>query len=290
MKKFRVSICICTRNRPDELRTALASILRSTIPPYQIIVSDDSTDDRTERLLSEGYPHVYYAHGPRMGLCANRNNALRLASGSHVLFLDDDSSLGEHFLAHILRTIEADDRTPRGLLIVSGTIEERDGRLVLPHDQSFLGFQNRPYRPGEPYCTVVLGSTVFPRELFQTLRFDEQLVYGYDEVDLATRATRIGFRILLCPNAVNYHFPSSVNREYYAPYIDASRLYVTVKRYYFTEGRRLKGLACLFVGLLHATAYQLKTGGLPGLRNSRRTVFLVAGYLSRYLTRSSQRA
>ena len=40
---LNISVCICTRNRPDDLSKALKSVERSTYPAFEVIVSDDST-------------------------------------------------------------------------------------------------------------------------------------------------------------------------------------------------------------------------------------------------------
>ncbi len=77
--------------------------------------------------------------------------------------------------------------------------------LVRAHDQSFLGFQSVPYRPGARPRTIVMNSTLAPRALFQRgASFDENLVYGYDEVDLASQAVALGFDIVQCDDAVNF--------------------------------------------------------------------------------------
>ena len=95
---FKVSVCICTRNRPQELSKALHSVERSTYPAFEVIVSDDSTNDETKKLIISHFSTVKYLDGPRKGLGANRNNILKAVTGSQVLFIDDDVILNENFL------------------------------------------------------------------------------------------------------------------------------------------------------------------------------------------------
>ena len=42
-----VSAVICTRNRPDLIGTAVASVLANTYPTFDLLVVDQSTDGRT---------------------------------------------------------------------------------------------------------------------------------------------------------------------------------------------------------------------------------------------------
>ena len=48
-----VSVCIPTYNRPEMLMHCLRSIFSQTMLPQEIVIGDDSTDDRTERMIAE---------------------------------------------------------------------------------------------------------------------------------------------------------------------------------------------------------------------------------------------
>jgi GT2 family glycosyltransferase len=276
-QEFSVCVLICTRDRPGELRRALASIADSSVPVARVVVSDDSTDERTRRLVEEEFPEVAWTAGPQVGLGANRNRALELGEGGHVLFIDDDVVLAPDFLERIrARWLELAPHE-RERTILAGA--ERQGELTItPNEQGFLGFQNRPYRAGEPLRTVVINAAVFPRPLFEHVRFDPQLVYGYDEVDLTSRAVAAGFRIAPCFDAVNLHFPADSNRDYYSPYVEASRLYVTLKRRMRSERRRLSGAAYCAAAGAHTFASAIRRHGRRGPRLAWGTVRQALAY------------
>ena len=276
---FKVSVCICTRNRPDELDRALASLMRSTIPVYETIVSDDSTNDETEIMVRSRYPEVKYTRGPRKGLGANRNHAVNLATGTNVLFIDDDVILEKRFLEKMWNYISARPLEESVKLIVTGTEHHRDGRVRLPHDQSFLGFQQVEYRSDQGLRSVVINSTLFPISVFDKLRFDDQLVYGYEEVDFALRSSYEGYKIHLLRDAFNMHYPSPANRNYYKPFKDASRLYVTFKRYLYSERKAAKAVIYLIVATAHNVLTNLKRNVLCGLVTSWRTFRLACSYI-----------
>lgn len=260
---YRFSVCICTRNRPDDLRKALESVERSELPVHEAIVSDDSTDARTERLVRTSFPNVAYLAGPRRGLSANRNHAIRAVTGSHVLFMDDDVILAENFFTLVRTTLQANVDRYGHKQIVTG-LENKNGVIIYPHEQSFLGFQQRSYKDGEPLKTIVINSTVFPAFMFKEIQFDEQLVYGYEEVDIATRAVRSGYAVVLAEKAVNFHYPSEINRDYYRPHTIKSRLYATLKRYWLTERKRTKALSFFVLALVHTLVHGMKDGGARG--------------------------
>jgi GT2 family glycosyltransferase len=279
-----ISVCICTRNRPDELRRCLNSLRASSVAVAQTVVSDDSTDSRTEAILSSEYPWVRYVVGPRTGLAANRNHALEQTTGSHVLFLDDDACLGADFLRETLAVLAPEQgEIDADRVIVSG-VENNYGHLVFAHDQSFLGHQQVAYAVGQALRTIVINSTLFPRALFDRIRFDRNLVYGYDEVDIATQALGAGYIILGCRTAVNFHFPSTINRDYYRPHTEASRLYVTFKRYARYERKPLKASAFAVVAPAHLVAHALRRGGAAAVVDAFRTIGRATRLMRSHLT------
>ncbi|MCI1773929.1 MAG: glycosyltransferase [Paenibacillus lautus] len=274
---IQISVCICTRNRPDDLAKAIESIQKSSFPVYEIIVSDDSTDSKTEDLLRHHFRDVIYVQGPRKGLCANRNNALTKARGTHVMFMDDDVIMRIDFIETIVAKLNHAMEGEHKLIIVTG-IENKNGSQVYPHDQSFLGYQRKPYK-NENLMTVVINSTVFPMTLFNIIKFDEHLIYGYDEVDLTTRAIKCGYKIILCEEASNNHYPSNQNRDYYLPVQEASRIYVTFKRYCKTENSTIKAYLFFLIASCHVVVSKLKSNGLAGFKDAFNTLKISHRYI-----------
>jgi len=273
-----VSVCICTRNRPDDLHRALASVSASSHVVEELIVSDDSTDSRTKDMVEAYYPSVKFTEGPRRGLGANRNNALKLITSSHVLFMDDDVILAPDFVLRFKQYLESIKCEPHSV-IITGT-EINRGTRVFPRRQSFLGFQEIEYTSAEPLSTIVINSTMFPTSVLRSLRFDDNLVYGYDEVDIAARATYLaGSEIHLIESAANFHFPSEINRDFYTPYVEASRIYVTFKKYMYLEHKPLKSITFLVIAIVHNLLFNIKRGRIKGLREFAMTCHKAISYL-----------
>ena len=277
----RFSVCICTRNRPGDLARALRSVEASTYPAHQIVVSDDSTDTLTREMMAADFPRVVFLEGPRRGLGANRNCALDAVTGTHVAFIDDDATLSTDFLTRMAESLQHGGQHPEKLIVTG--YELNRGERVYANATTFLGFQARPYRTGDQHDTVVINSAVFPAWLFKLIRFDEHLVYGYDEVDIVMRATLQGkCAVRLVPEVFNSHFPSTVNRDYYAAFVEASRIYVTHKRYRWFERNRPKAALFLTLAVAHNLLHNLRAHGPKGVARSARTVSHAIAYIRRY--------
>lgn len=87
-----ISILICTRNRPDDIARCLAALAASDLAHVgEIVVLDQSA----QPLAAAQLPHelarqLRYAWRPGRGLARARNQALLLASGELIAFIDDD--------------------------------------------------------------------------------------------------------------------------------------------------------------------------------------------------------
>ena len=93
-----VSVCIATRNRPDQLRTALASVLKQSYQPVEVVLVDDASDSEQalallDTLVSEFGPKGWQVlrADTQKGPGAARNRAAMCARGDFLLFMDDDN-------------------------------------------------------------------------------------------------------------------------------------------------------------------------------------------------------
>lgn len=269
------SVCISTCDHPDGLRQTLQSVAESTMPPHQLIVSDDSTNYATRALMRAAYPDITYLEGPRRGGAANRNRLLRAATGSHVLFLDDHTTLGPTFLQQMGERL-ADDfiyRVAAGgsadTLVLTG-IAMCDGECLRPQQHDFLGqplhHASRHGSRSRPLCSVVLSSTVFPRSLLDRLPFDERLEAGYDVIDLAGRAVYgCGCRIDLVPSAMNHLHTEQPAPCAGSPAADAARMVTMLHRYGRSQHRPTKAALFLMLALPHNLGHHLHRSGWRGV-------------------------
>lgn len=86
-----VSCIIPTKNRPQFIRRAINSALGQTYPHMEVIVVDDSTDERTRELVSHLGSNVRYIKNEKSrGASYSRNVGLLESKGDVIAFLDDD--------------------------------------------------------------------------------------------------------------------------------------------------------------------------------------------------------
>lgn len=94
-----VVICAYTEDRWDDLRQAVASVAAQTPAPAEIIVVVDHNPALLERVRGELSEVRSTENDGRRGLSDARNRGVREASGSVVVFLDDDAMAEPGWLA-----------------------------------------------------------------------------------------------------------------------------------------------------------------------------------------------
>ncbi len=98
-----ISIVITVYNKRKYLAECLASVLKQSLEPHQIIVVDDgSTDGSSEFLAQINDARLEIVSQDNRGVCSARNVGLDLATGDWILFLDGDDWIGEEYLASMM--------------------------------------------------------------------------------------------------------------------------------------------------------------------------------------------
>lgn len=99
-----VSLIITTYNRPDALDLVLQSALRQTVPPKQIIVADDGSEQETADLIKRfavfsPVPIVHsWQEDNGFRLAESRNCALARAECPYIVMIDGDMVLHPEFI------------------------------------------------------------------------------------------------------------------------------------------------------------------------------------------------
>jgi glycosyltransferase involved in cell wall biosynthesis len=91
----QVSICIPAYNSAAFITETLASVKAQTFTDWEVILTEDGTEDRTEDLVAQfaktvTQPVVYNRHEINRGLPHTRNTGINAARGQWIAFLDAD--------------------------------------------------------------------------------------------------------------------------------------------------------------------------------------------------------
>ncbi len=101
-----LTIVLCTRDRPEDVRQCIASLQEQTYPRLTILVVDNApTDDRVRRFVETGQfkVPVHYVIEPTPGLSYARNRAIQWCQTELIAFIDDDEVACQYWASEVVR-------------------------------------------------------------------------------------------------------------------------------------------------------------------------------------------
>lgn len=219
------TVAICTYNRAEKLRDALAAIRHALTQArsgeWEVLVVDNNSSDHTADVCEEakaGLP-LRYVFEEEQGLSHARNRAVRECRGELLLFTDDDVTVGKYWLREYDNArglfpgadffggrVKPRWETPRPRWLHDEKMALLSGLLV-HYDR---GPENRMLEDGDPLPYG--ASFAITRTLFEQVgRFRPDLgVMGEvpgrgEEADYMTRAQKQGFHGAYIASAISYH-------------------------------------------------------------------------------------
>jgi len=178
LSPLAVSVIVAVHDGETYLAAALRSAAEQSVPPLEIIVVDDGSNDSSALVASGFGPPVRCVRQDNAGPASARRRGLREARGELVAFLDADDVWPRERNSMLLQALRS--RPELGVAI---------GRLVLVRDG----------RDGEPDLVALsaplsapnLGGTLIRREVFERVELDPSMRFGED-VDWFLRAGEAG--------------------------------------------------------------------------------------------------
>lgn len=90
MNAINVSVLVPTFNRENYLAECLDSLLAQSVPPLEIIVIDDGSEDGTAAVVARYGERIRYVRKENGGKPSAVNLGLSLARGDLIWIFDDD--------------------------------------------------------------------------------------------------------------------------------------------------------------------------------------------------------
>jgi len=202
----RLTIGVTTKNRPDALRTCLASLEVLRGLDAEVLVFDDGSEPPAQAPPIAGIVSVRILRDETQpGYIVGRNRLVREAAAAAVLLLDDDTRVfSRESIEQALAVFDAD---PRAAAIAFAQAEP-DGRLwpasmqpspvafacIVP---SFIGFAH-----------------LLRSDVFQALGgYRESFIYYGEEKEFCLRLLDAGYRTVYLPTAGVAHIPATAGRS-----------------------------------------------------------------------------
>jgi N-acetylglucosaminyl-diphospho-decaprenol L-rhamnosyltransferase len=223
-----LSVIIVSMNCRGELAECLASVERARGGlAVETFVVDNASRDASAAMVAERFPQVrLVANKSNRGFAAANNQAVAMATGRNVLFLNPDTVVRPGALEVLVRTLDGDKTigvcAPQ-LLNADGSIQKSSRREPTPaallHQYTplrllriFKGAYRR-YKMGDfdfrtaADVEIVMGAAfcVPAQVLAEVGSLDERFFVYFEEMDFCRRVRKAGYRVRFEPGGQITH-------------------------------------------------------------------------------------
>lgn len=216
----KISVVICTRDRPDTIGQAIESVSECEYPSFDIHIMDQSTTDQTRRIVEDlaqrlaGRCPIVYHHLEKAGLSRAYNAGFRVTDGALVACTDDDVTVPKDWLSRIAAAFETDPELGLlyGQVLVPDALREEVARGIIVPNLTWEKAQ-RLHRSHRNFKVWGMGANMaIRRSLLERVRgFDEAMGGGgplrsSQDFDFGYRTYLSGMAILLDPTVQVDHY------------------------------------------------------------------------------------
>lgn len=225
------SIVIPTKNRPKQLKTLFRSLINQKRLPDQIIIIDQSEEDKIEKSTFLEFKNKFklglnYIHNNKIkGLVEAKYSAIPINNCNYITFLDDDIVLEPNYLYEIEKAL---DQFPN-MIGVSGFIQNYPKDFFLKRlifrithfgnfkDNRMSVIKSIKISSRNPKKVDVLsgGLSTWRKDIFNTISFDtKNKFHAYEDKEFSMRVKKkFAQSLFIIPQARLNHYHSELNRQ-----------------------------------------------------------------------------
>jgi len=168
---YHISVVIPTYNRYEVLKRALSCVFSQTHLPFEVIVIDDGSTDKTQQIIQE-FPNIKYFFQDNAGVSSARNLGIKKASCEWIAFLDSDDEWHREKLEEQVAFHKKNSE-----ILMSYTDEKwvrNSFEVKIP--KKFAKFGGEIFKECISHCIIAPSATVIHKSLLNAVgTFDEGL-------------------------------------------------------------------------------------------------------------------
>ena len=219
-----VAVVIVTWNSAKFIGGCLESLERLERRPQEIVVIDNASVDGTQSVVRDRLQAVrLIERGANAGFCRPNNKGIRETTSPFVLVLNPDTTLAPRFLEELLPAFDdpkvgiAAGKLLRFDGVTLDSCGQMLGRSRQPIDRGFGTKDHGQYDEDAEVFGACGAAALYRRTMLDQIAdspgryFDESYFAFYEDLDLAWRAQRAGWRAVYRHRAVGRHARGSAS-------------------------------------------------------------------------------
>lgn len=250
MSKPKVSIIVSNLNgmQLKLLTDCINSLIKPGYQNWELIVVDNASSDESIQYLKQRFKrhtNCFVVENPINIYSQGLNLGAEKASGKYLAYLNNDTEITKSYLKFLVTEFEKDKK----LAITQGKLLNYYKRTVIDSAGETMDIYGNPitiglgekdkkqYDKQEEILSASGSACMIKKDIFKKIGgYDTNYGIGYEDIDLALRARRSGYKIKRIPTAIVYHKRAATD---FAPFIktkvkwhfNRNRLVTMIKNY-----------------------------------------------------------
>jgi len=218
------SIIMPLFNNLDYTKKALLSVINNTTEYYELILVDNASTDGTAEFLAQIAASSLspfcsqikvIANQQNLGFAKANNQAVNLATGDLLLFLNNDTEVQPGWLYSLINTLKNNPQSAiaGSRLLYPDTSLQHAGvafeNMSVQHLFQHFASDFPPALSEKSLQAVTAACMIIKKEIFIDLGgFDEAFINCFEDTDLCLKAKKAGYEIIYQPDSVVIHHES----------------------------------------------------------------------------------
>jgi GT2 family glycosyltransferase len=248
---MRLSVLVCTYNRPELLYTALTSLLEESIEkPCQLVVvngGDERTDRLVESFQEESETEVRLVKTKNKNLAASRNIGLPHCTGEIIAMTDDDARVFPDWISQMKRL--HDEHPEAGA--IGGPVVGTNTDSLVGKVADAITF---PSWSESQYVRTLPGVNIsYKKEVVEKIGPQDESLFRGEDVDYNWRLQKLGYKVLFDPAVRVYHHHRPTVKGFLHQHYMYGRAYYLVRK-------KWPEMYCVYPHGIHSFRDVLKAG------------------------------
>ena len=212
-----VSVIVLNYNAGELLLNCIESIKKSAYKNLEIIVVDNISTDKSQKICKEKYPDIkLIQNDENFGYCEGNNIGIREAEGDYIIILNPDTIVESNWIEELISAYNKFGEglyQPKHLSLNEKTVYMSAGNMLNifgfgyarekgnKDENQFNEIEEIGYASGT--CLFTSSSVLKKVGLF-----DPVIFLYHDDLDLGWRASQLGIKSYYVPASIIYHAES----------------------------------------------------------------------------------
>jgi glycosyltransferase involved in cell wall biosynthesis len=211
-----IALIIASFNYGALLVEAIESVLRQTILPDEILITDDCSNDSTQEIAidyKKKYPDLikYNRNDTNLGIVKNFNKAVSLTNSDYILFLGADNRLLSNYIEETKKLLDSSDKIgisytdfalfgPRAKVVHNLFSENLRGEIKKEHFIINFPKWDKHSKESLEKGNFIHGSSMYKRQAYDDVGGYQEKTSVAEDHDLFLRMVRNGWEARKAPS------------------------------------------------------------------------------------------